>query len=428
MNKSKYLLALISSALVLPLTGFTVQTKEANQAAPAVNAASVISALRNKVRVQASATVYTDFGVENSQLNSESKSTFDRLYGSIDDNGKETPAVVDMSLANPITYYEGANHNVWTDYLMPDNTVEEQEVFFYGMPQTFARTYTNPWEYINARDLDTENLTLDSAKASLILEDYLGLDFAVESAELTFTDGALSHLEIESFPKAGIKAVGTASYDITENVTASFDFTYPDTVLSHLTARDENNTDLATALAGFGTNYTAYVLSDTLAKAATFYVTEGSVYFHTDAYANHVTDGDYYFLAMGSTYTVYKYSETTKDWANANIDFGAAAAPSFYAFAPRLSEVSADLFNKVNDETYSLDQTAATYTASYLGLQSAYTGLDENSGVSGSVTLKDGKVYSAQSTYELGYTTYVGYSDYGTTELPAWFSVTDAIM
>lgn len=428
MKNYKFLVGLTALLSSFPLYGFTAPVARAQT----IDVSKVLDALRSTVRVSGNAEVYTDYG-EYTQLSNTEEYSIDTIYGFIEnEGGTKTYAAVDMSLDNPRTYYEGTNHNVWTDYLMPDNTVSSEEVKFYGMPQTFARTYPNPWDYIISSDI-LDDSTLNPEKANLILSDYFGLDFAVESADLSFSnDGLLSGLEITCLVKPGVIGSTNVSYNVEQTCTASLEFSYPETELSHLSPRTTSNPELETAM-DLGKNYTSYITGSNFVTGAVLYYVadytstqvEGTTmpiaYLHMNAWANHPVAGDYFFADIYNEGTYAAFAFDGKEWKND----ASLSNVTAKAFAPRIGEVSASLFDRISTDTYVLDNAAATYSASYLGLPTTFSAMGDDEGVSGQIILKDGKVYASNTTYELGYNVQLGFSDYGSTVMPAWLDLSE---
>ena len=122
MRNTKILAALAALVGTIPAFGFTGLSPRA-EAGQTIDLAKAIDTLQSSARVTAKATLTTDYGTGFEGLNTTEDYSIDRIYGTIAEDGSATRAVRDLAAANPITYYEGENHNVWTDYLLPDNTV-----------------------------------------------------------------------------------------------------------------------------------------------------------------------------------------------------------------------------------------------------------------------------------------------------------------
>ena len=412
------------AALLAAVPAFGFASSKAPLEATHIDIVEAIKALRGSARVAGDALLHTEYeDPAYAVLSYDAEYYFDRVYGTIDDgNGKTTKAVRDMAASNPVTYYKGENNNVWTDYLMPDNTVQAKEVYTYNMPQAYDRVYTNPWDYISERDI-SDDLTLAPQKATLLLNDYMGLDFAVNEATVSFnSEGLISRVDFDVFDKPGQVTVGfEGTTDITQSLEVSFTFDYTVDPLTHLPASTDSNPELREALGNMGNNYTAYFTGSQLGHDIVFYVTEGAILLHNNPFTNHLLAGDMLYVVSsgtaGSTYTPFTYDGSK--WVS-----GGTTLNSLDNVLPRFSQVSDAIFDKVgNSDTYALKPEATTYSAGYLSLPDSLTYATQATGTVGSVTVRDGHVAKAVAAYELGATCTGSFSDYGTTQLPAWFDI-----
>lgn len=421
---------LLLTLAIIPALGFAPGVKRAADAESddtlVVDLQAAISQLRTSVQVTGTATLTTDFGVDYETYNTSETSSIDMIYGSIEEeDGTLTRAVRDLTAENSITYYEGENNTVWTDYLLHDNTVSSEEVDYYGISQTFARTYANPWDYIQPSDIG-EDLSLDTEKAHLIVSDYFGYDFSFTAASVTFnTDALIDSVSFTATPKPGIQYAGSTLVDVTQYLEVELSFTYPETSLTHLTPSTDTNGELAAAIEDLAdaTNYTVYVSSTELSSDIILWVTEGAAYLHSSANAPYLCTSDYFFLEIGNGYWAYRYNGSS--WVLATTDFGASSL-SITDFTPRISLIDAAVFDRVgSSDTYVLKAEAGAYSAPYLAFTEHVLGLADGEGASGAITLKDGKISSAIALYTLSSSVNVSYSDFGSTELPVWFTSDD---
>ncbi len=425
MRNTKILAALAALVGTIPAFGFTGLSPRA-EASQTIDLAKAIDTLQSSARVTAQATLTTDYGTGFEGLNTTEDYSIDRIYGTIaGEDGSATRAVRDLAAANPITYYEGENHNVWTDYLLPNNTVASREVLILNMPQAFSRLYANPWDFITERDI-ADDATLAPQKASLLLTDYLGVDFAVSEAAITFSgEGLIQDIDFTCPEKPGQVSVGfSGTFDIVQTLDVTMTFAYDSAPLTHLTPATDTNEDLAEALTSIGSNYTVMFNSTYLAKPVRYYVVGNmGALLHFDAAAKRLVEGDIFlngdFTQADPILTPYVYQDGV--WAQQ----GTAQLEDYF---PALSQLSAAVFDQVGTTgTYALKGVATTYCGDYLNPSASLTGVTPNTSVVGSVTIADGHVVSTATAQELGSSVTASYADYGTTEFPAWFSTEDLI-
>ncbi len=429
MKKKFLLLALLTAATVASgtnlTTNATLETKKANEAetlSDSIDKDAIIDNMRGNLTVTAEITETITYDDEDyDYLNSTSTSSIYRDYGYIvEDDGSLTEAV--RYIEDGITYFKGDDNCAYYEILKADNTVTTTEVTSSGMSVAYEKNYRNPWKYIDTDDID-DDLYLDTAKASLILECYFGVSRGIVSAKLNVnSDNQVTSID---YSVADIPSGYTDSDDETaivlSQMTASVTYTYGDTDLRHLTPSTNANTELVEAVANLGSNYTIAMTSSSLSSGAVAYVTEDYIYLHLDSNQKTAVTGDYLLRnATTNYYQLYYYSGSS--WASQGY-ISKSSAPSIYLPGLFLDTLSTALFEETSTGVYALLPDAVSLGATEL-VMPLISGFDDL-GVAGYVKVEDGYVTALGASFDyysyvLTFTTSI--SDYGTTTLPGYIN------
>ena len=209
---------------------------------------------------------------------------------------------------------------------------------------------------------------------------------------------------------------GFANIVSTMDVVVEIDRNIPE--FDHLSPSTRENADLKTALEGFGSNFTASFSSNGLEKESRLFVTEDAVYFQADSRSKGPKNDDrLYRTGAGGIYTVYRMENGLP------VQEGINRVSPVDQYLNGLFTISPALFEEDREGLYLLIDEATAYGASAM-IPSTF-GMGSGNGVSGYVTLSDGKVQEAVGVIAgaNNVTFRDSFSDYGTTSLPAWIDL-----
>ena len=416
-------LFLLLPALLLALPGCAGAStsellKKANGAsATGLTPSQILSLMKDGYGVQGNYTETLIYPEGYEFLDTSYSASFRRDYGHIVEEGKSVPAVREYIGSRTEVYFRGENNGAYQEVLLPDNTVGTVAYGSLGMDILYADVFRNPFNYIEASDIG-EDLSLDSQKASFLLETWAGIDRHVLSASFVLDGDEIIGMTFQIADKQmGIATdSGFANIVSTMDVVVEIDRNIPE--FDHLSPSTRENADLKTALEGFGSNFTASFSSNGLEKESRLFVTEDAVYFQADSRSKGPKNDDrLYHTGAGGIYTVYRMENGLP------VQEGINRVSPVDQYLNGLFTISPALFEEDREGLYLLIDEATAYGASAM-IPSTF-GMGSGNGVSGYVTLSDGKVQEAVGVIAgaNNVTFRDSFSDYGTTSLPAWIDL-----
>lgn len=379
----------------------------------------IVASLRDLVTVSVTSVETITYEDEDlTYLNSTNTSSIKRDYGYIvEEDGSHTEAVRFIEDAGATTYFKGEDNSAYYETLTAKNEVVTNVVTSVGMPIAYERNFRNPWKFIDASDI-SDSLELDTHKASLLLETYLGVERGVAKAKINVDDQGLPvsiDLTIADLPNGYTTATGLTN--IISHMETTIEYTYGETDLRHLSPSTTSNPDLDAAINNLGSNFTIAMSSSLLAQPIVMYVTDDYVYIHLSNQKSLVT-GDYLFRyeANMRRYSQFLYNESSNSWTRSGYTEGLPFFPGLFT-----GSISTALFDEVTPGIYALKKDATAVGAFNLAMP-VVSGFEEL-GLAGYVKVTDEHITTLSSTYNYvgtAVTLTVSITDYGTTELPGY--------
>ncbi len=402
----------INGILILPLM-LIVASCNKNNIDPKNN---IIQKLLECVNIKISGNEYVSYPDKYSYLNSTTPININRDYKTIiEPNGNKTPAVRDNN--NFITYFRGENGQAISEVLTSDNQVVSKNYQYYGLDILYSDLFANPFEFIDTIDIG-EDYSLTNSKASFIIEQFTGLNYAVKDAKFVVDSDLAKSLLINTHDRQESIVTQNGFINVNYSLDIKIDFDYTIGNIEHLTPRKEADNVLKEAFNN-NQNYTMTFESDSLTSDYIIYVTEEATLIHKGINDIGLNDGDeYYQKASENSYIKYSYSSSTNKFSIKNMNV------TKEEFLPNLSSVSPNILLKSSENIYLFDKQAATYGLEKMILP--MFNVNSGSGNQGTLIIKDGHFSSLTAKFG-DYNSLLitqNYSNYGTTSLPDWFDQT----
>ena len=387
---------------------------------------TIIEALRGLVTVDASYTETITYDSQDMQyLNSTDTYEVTRDYGYIvEEDGSHVEAVRFFDDTSSTIYYKGDDNYAYYETLKADNTVETHTIIDtgVGLPIAYSKYFRNPWNYISADDI-SDDLILDTHKASFLLETYFGIERGVAEARLIIDEQGLpTGIDITVADLVRGQGSSDGSFiESTSHIDMTLSYKYGETDLRHLSPSTNSNPELETAIGNLGSNFTMTMTSSALAVPFTIYSTDDYVFVHSSIQKS-VATGDMllrYETAM-ARYSAFTYNESTNSWTRSGyLEDISALLPGVFS-----GSINTALFGEVSDGIYSLIPDSVGTGACELMIP-VLQGFD-TIGLSGYVKVQDGRVTALSSTYDYSVTPVtltVSVTDYTSTVLPSYVDV-----
>lgn len=334
-------------------------------------------------------------------------------YGALEDG---TPATRSYSAENVFrTFIQGKDGRTQYQVLTSDNQVTTVDFEVNYMPILYSEYYGNPFNLVDYSDI-SEDYKLTSQIATRFVYTLTGESLNVKEAKFTFTEGKVDGIELTiSDKKYGIETP-TGLQQVTYRYNLDISLSTEVAPFTSLTPRELADENIEKACKT-PTNYTIKASSKSFEDAVTYFITEEYVYVHKSIHATGPLAGDVIYKLNDGKYDAYNYKVNSNKFvlSKNNID------PS--EVIPNTSNVSANIFTKTSEKHYYLDREGATLNAEHFlvpelnyypedGIK-AFVTLDSNNNISS---------FSAMVRNNNPITIDQIYSDYGTTEMPVWFS------
>lgn len=376
---------------------------------------NVIQSILNGVNVKIKGEENVVYPDEYSYLNTINYIDIERDYKTlVEEDGTKTPIVREKSGSSFSTYLRGEDGQAIFEVLNSNNEVTALD-YEIGQKQILYNEYfANPFEYIDSEDIG-DDCTLDLAKASLIVENYTGLNYAVKSAKFVVEDNVAKSLKIELHDKINGLITSSMSLSIKYSLNLSIDFAYDILNLEHLTPREISDDALKSAFVDKD-NFTMTFQSDATEETAIVYVTDNMIYVHNDIDAIGTKDGDVlYKKSSADEYLKYVYSDSKNAFSLEDFNIKRSK------ILPTLENVSPNILLKSSDNVYYFDKIASVNGLEKMILPSY--AVTSGNGIEGTLKLKDGEISSLYAKFNQNNPFYIqqNYFNYGKTTLPLWF-------
>lgn len=374
-----------------------------------------INKLIESVNVKVSGSETTTYEDEYSYLNTTTPFSLNRDYKIItEEDGSKTPAVRDNSTFT--TYFRGENGQAITEVLTPDNKVTTKNYQYMGLNVLYNDFFSNPFEFIDSADIG-ENYSLNATKASLIIKNYTGLNYAVKNANFIVENNIAKSLNITAYDRLDALISDTEEVGINYSLDINIDFDYTIGNIEHLTTRGEADDTLKSAFAN-QMNYTMTFSSDSTANNYITYVTEEAILIHKGIQDVGLNDGDeYYIKSAEDSYIKYSYVASTNKFSLKSLDVKKSS------FLPNISSLSPNILTKDSDNVYLFDKQAATYGLEKMILP--MFSVNNGTGVKGTLVVENNHFSTlvAQFGEVLPVIVTQNYSNFGNTSMPEWLDV-----
>jgi len=356
------------------------------------------------------------FSEEYSINNTTESISIDRDYGYLVKNENKHKAIRIYSDNESNTYYKGDDGKVKGDFLNYKNEVISEDISLGLSSPYFDNKYIDPIEFISYLDLDSE-LNLDLKKASFIIEEYFNEDVTISSSNLTLKDENVSaNFVIKDKTCAFESDDGFNEYTL--KYTLSLDFDFIDIEFNELKPKENENTKLLDAFNSLGSNFTLVINSESLENTGAYFVTSNGIVEVSNYNSDSLTSGDYYYKKSGNKYIKYQYNPGIVT------DFVKIGEVSLDDILFNLDEISASIFESIDENRYALVDEAKTYVPYYLCPYNYR--LNEDDGVSASIKLDSNSLISSIDTsfyYGGEYITYnMNIIDRGKSSYPSYFN------
>ncbi len=379
---------------------------------------NIINKILEGVNVQITGNETITYPEELAYLNQVTPISINRDYRIItEEDGKKTSAMRENYETSSMTFFKGSQGQAIYEVYSADNKVEQVNYKILGMDVLYNEYFSNPFDFIDYTDI-AEDYSLSLKKASLIIENYTGYQYAVKDAKFFVEDNVATSLNLELFDRIdGIESAGKI-IDVTNELELDIKFNYDlKNSIEHLKPREEADEELKTAFNNQN-NYTMKFSCDSISDTCMVYVTEEAVYIHNNVNTIGVQDGDEYYLKTGKDkYAKYEYSSTTSKFFVKEFEVSSSS------FLPNLTQLSPNILARESEGVYLFDQYSAKYGMEKMLLPkfAVVSGI----GVQGSLTITDGHFTTlyAQFSETNPVTITQNYSNYGTTSMPKWLDV-----
>lgn len=400
MKKNKLLLLTL---FLLPLTG-------CNNGSSSQTKTKLINSLLEHVNIDAKVNIAYSFEGQE-EFNFEESYSLNRDYGYIEGT---TPATRENGDYSSITYYEGNNGEAIYDVLNSDNEVQRRAQYINSMIVTYADRYTNPFDYLDAKDID-DSFNIKPYKASKILTTLFNRSFNVRKATFKVNDGVATSIEFDIANDVVTYITGFDQYkEITLSHEVTLNLNYDTPKLTKVSPKTNDDENIKLALENVNDNYTLTFSSPNLSRDVIVYNTGDIIYFHNDIDSIGVSNGDILYKKNGNNYDkiIYRYEsgKFIKQISNVKIE----------TILPQISSISHHLFDKKSEGVYYLDSTSAALNAELLILNEY--NLFPEEGISATVQVKDNNISSITAIFgnSQRYIVNETISNYGVTTLPSW--------
>lgn len=429
-KENKKLLLIIPSLTLtfLSLASFSPYFEQ-NTTDNEISELELVKKLHGQYHVEGKAIAKTTYPSSYSSLNTTDVINVDRDYGTIIIDNNSHSIVNDYEGNVKNIYYDDGNGKIVSDYYTYDGKTVTEQVYDSLSASYFENNYPNPLLYVDSLDLTLNSknkFALSNKKAGLILNYYFGLTNGVKNSLISYDESTDScNLSFETSEIGGAYVLSSGSQiQFSTTVDVSLNLSFSNVNFERISAANEPNDDLRTALDKINNNYTIVLSSDSMTSSIGFYVTSVGVLVKNDYNFYGIEEGDeFYLVSSNNKYSKYTYSPT------AGVTWFYEGEVGMDTILPKYSLVSEKIFDHDNGNIYTLKQQAKRFVAPFFSPVSYSLG-DDN-GRNGFIKINDNKEVQLISTtnyYSGSYVTYnQNFLNINTTSFPSYFNPTDVL-